>query len=68
METKEQKIDRLKKEIKDYKKFRKSLGKQACIGQSLLDAHSKQIKKLEQELKDLEMGNEIFKRYTENNK
>ena len=52
METREQKIERLKKEIKDYKNFRKSLGKQACIGQSLLDVHSKKIKQLEQELKN----------------
>ena len=54
METREQKIERLKKEIKDYKVFRKSLGKQACIGRSLLDYHDKQIKELEQQLKELE--------------
>lgn len=54
METKEQKIDRLKEQIKDYKNFRKSLGKQACIGQNLLDFHSTKIKELEQEIKELE--------------
>lgn len=59
METKEQKIERLKKEIIDYKNFRKSLGKQACIGQNLLSFYSKKIKKLEQELKELEDGNKV---------
>ena len=53
MEKKEQ-IERLKKEIKDYKRFRKSLGTQACVGKSLLEYHDKQIAELEQELKELE--------------
>jgi len=58
METKEQKIERLKKEIKEKERYLKET---PYLNETIKFIVSFQKNRLEQELKELEEGNEIQK-------